>query len=261
MLIDSHCHLTDDQFDPDRSEVLLRAREAGVERILVIASDRADSERVVELVNQPGDREKEPALWGTAGIHPHDAKGAEEGDLDTIRVLAREHVRIVAVGETGLDFFYDNSPRTLQESLFRAHLEVAEELCLPIVVHSRSADALTCRILKEWGSRVDGVLHCFTGGRDLMETALDVGWMVSFTGIISFKNYGDQELVRSVPRGRLMVETDAPYLAPVPHRGRRNEPAFVAEVAEVLASIRGEDLREVEGYTSENAIRFFNLKP
>ena len=261
MLIDSHCHLTDDQFDPDRSEVLSRAREAGVEGIVAIASDRADSERVVGLLNRRRGEDREPALWGTAGVHPHDAKGAEEGDLDAIRGIARGNVRIVAVGETGLDFFYDNSPRKLQESLFRSHLEMAEELALPIVVHSRSADELTCRILREWGSRVRGVLHCFTGGRELLDTALNHGWMVSFTGIISFKKYEDQELVRLVPRDRLMVETDAPYLAPVPHRGRRNEPAYVAKVAAVLAAMRGEDLRDVQGYTSENAIRFFDLTP
>jgi len=261
MLIDSHCHLTDDQFDLDRSEVLHRAREAGVDGIVAIASDLAGSERVVELLKTPRDEEREPVLWGTAGVHPHDAKGAKEGDLDAIQDIARDHARIVAVGETGLDFFYDNSPRALQESLFRAHLEMAEELGLPIVVHSRNADDLTRRILGEWGGRVQGVLHCFTGGMELLETALEIGWMVSFTGIISFKKYDGQESVRSVPRGRLMVETDAPYLAPVPHRGRRNEPAFVAEVAEVLAAIRGEELREVQEYTSENTFHFFNLTP
>jgi len=261
MIIDSHCHLTDDQFDPDRSEVLHRARDAGVVGILAIASDRADSERVVALLNESRQGQSVPALWGTAGIHPHDAKGAEEGGLDAIRDMARAQARILAVGETGLDFFYDNSPRGLQESLFRSHLEMAEELDLPIVVHSREADELTCRILREWGSRVKGVLHCFTGGRELLETALGVGWMVSFTGIISFKKYDALELVRKVPRDRLMVETDAPYLAPVPRRGRRNEPAFVAEVAKALAAIRREDLREVQGYTSENAVNFFKMAP
>ncbi|MCJ7627759.1 MAG: TatD family hydrolase [Longimicrobiales bacterium] len=261
MLVDSHCHLSDARFDTDRPEVLLRSGRAGVEKILVIASDRADAMRVESLLDETQEGAGAPKLWGTAGVHPHEAETAAQGDLDAIRELASRHPRIVAVGETGLDFFYDHSPRSLQETLFRDHLAMAEELSLPIVVHSRSADDLTGRILKEWGGRVRGVLHCFTGGDGLLAAALSVGWMVSFTGIITFKKYDAQSLVRSVPRELLMVETDAPYLAPVPYRGGRNEPSFVARVAESLAAIRGEDLEEVEGYTSENAIRFFDLTP
>ena len=261
MLVDSHCHLSDARFDEDRSDVLLRAALAGVERILAIASDRADAGRVAALLDESEEGAGGPQLWGTAGVHPHEAEAAGEGDLDAIRELAHRHSRIVAVGETGLDFFYDHSPRSLQEALFREHMAMAEELDLPIVVHSRSADELTARILKEWSGRVRGVLHCFTGGEVLLEAALGSGWMVSFAGMITFKKYEAQALVRSVPRERLMVETDAPYLAPVPHRGRRNEPSYVARVAEGLAAIRGEELDEVEGYTSENAIRFFDLTP
>jgi len=262
MLVDSHCHLTDPRFDADRPLVLARAREAGVERILTIASNRMDSERVAAFTSEVSWKDGEiPGLWGSAGVHPHEAEEARPGDLDTIRTLARETPRIVAVGETGLDFFYDNSPRETQESLFRGHMAMAEELGLPIIVHSRSADERTGAVLQEWGSRVQGVLHCFNGGRELLETALDLGWMISLTGIITFKNYRDQELVRSIPRNRVMVETDAPYLAPVPHRGRRNEPAFVADVAEALAAIRGEPSGEVRAYTSENAIRFFGMNP
>lgn len=261
MLVDSHCHLSDAKFDGDRSEILLRAAQAGVEKILSIASDRADAERVAALLNESGSPAVGPEIWGTAGVHPHEAENAREGDLDTVRELARSHSRIVAVGETGLDFFYDHSPRQLQEALFREQLAMAEELDLPIVVHSRNADEPTSKILQEWRGRVRGVLHCFTGGEALLEKALTAGWMVSFTGIITFKGYDGQALVRSVPRERLMVETDAPYLAPVPYRGRRNEPSFVARVAAGVAAIRGEDPETVEGYTSENAIRFFNLIP
>jgi len=261
MLVDSHCHLTDDQFDDDRSEALLRAGQAGVVWIFVVASHRRDSERVASLLDEAEGSLQIPRLWGTAGVHPHEAASATEGDLDAIRDLARDHSRIVAVGETGLDFFYEHSPRDLQEELFRAHLAMAEGLNLPVVVHSRSADELTARILRERGRQVRGVLHCFTGGEELLKTALAVGWMVSFTGIITFKKYDAQALVRSVPRERLMVETDAPYLAPAPHRGRRNEPSYVTRVAESLAHIRGEDLEEVEGYTTENAVGFFNLTP
>lgn len=261
MLIDSHCHLTDDRFEADRQEVLTRAAGAGVERILSVASDRADAQRVVGLLDDATGVPSLPGLWGTAGVHPHEAEGAKKGDLDLIRDLLTTHPRMVAVGETGLDFFYDHSPRVRQEALFRDHLVLAEELELPAVVHSRSADDLTKEILREWGSRVRGVLHCFTGGRELLHTAVDLGWMISFTGIITFKNYQDQDLVRYVPRERLMLETDGPYLAPVPHRGRRNEPAYVVRVAETLAAIREEDPEDVAAYTTENAIRFFGLNP
>lgn len=259
MLIDTHCHLTDDQYEEDRWAVLDRALEAGVRRIVTVCSDAADTARIGKLLDEVEGREGVPRLWGTAGIHPHDAEEARPADLEEIHRVAARDPRFVAIGETGLDFHYDHSSRKLQESLFRAHLELASSLGLPAVVHSREADVLTGRVLEEWAGRVRGVLHCFTGGEDLLQTALAVGWMVSFTGIVTFKKYDGQELVRSVPRDRLMVETDGPYLAPVPFRGRRNEPAHVARVAEVLARIRGEDPVEVQGYTTENAIRFFGL--
>jgi TatD DNase family protein len=260
MLTDSHCHLTDDRYEEDRWSVLVRALDAGVGRIVTVCSDAADTVRIAGLLEAAEGREEVPRLWGTAGIHPHDAEGARPGDLEEIRRVAKSGSRFVAIGETGLDFYYDHSPRAIQESLFRDHLELACSLDLPVVVHSREADALTGRILREWAGRVRGVLHCFTGGAGLLQTALELGWMVSFTGIITFKKYDGRDLVRSVPRDRLMVETDGPYLAPTPFRGRRNEPAHVVRVAEELATIRGEDPQEVQGYTTENAIRFFGLR-
>jgi TatD DNase family protein len=259
MLIDSHCHLTDDRYREDRWEVLGRALEAGVGRIVTVCSHAADTQRIQRLLDEAEGREGIPSLAGTAGIHPHDAEGAKPGDLETIRRVAEGDARIVAVWETGLDFHYDHSPRELQESLFRDHLELADALGLPVVVHSREADGLTGRILREWAGRVRGVLHCFTGGAELLQTALGLGWMVSFTGIITFKKYDGGDLVRSIPRDQLMVETDGPYLAPVPFRGRRNEPSYVARVAEELGAIRGEDPEVVRGYTTENAVRFFSL--
>ncbi len=259
MLVDSHCHLTDPRFDEDRPAVLQRAREAGVERIVSVCSHRADGARMQALLEEVGSVPGAPALWGTAGIHPHEAQEAEAGDLDALLELARSHPRVVAVGETGLDFHYDTSPRDVQESLFRAHLEGAAGLGLPVVVHSRSADSLMAGILREWGGRVRGVLHCYTGGEDLLGIALAAGWMISFTGIVTFAKYDGGELVRSVPRDRLMVETDAPYLAPAPMRGRRNEPALVARVAEALAAIRMEPVEAVREYTTENAVRFYGL--
>jgi TatD DNase family protein len=261
MLVDSHCHLTDARFEGDRQDVLLRARAAGVGRILVVASHRADALVVARLLGEAGSGSDVPRLWGTAGVHPHEAAGARDDDLTAVRELARTHPRVVAVGETGLDFHYDHSPRDLQEALFRGHMALAEELGLPVVVHSRSADEATARILLEWGPRVRGVLHCFTGGKELLDTALDLGWMVSFTGIITFKKFDAKDLVRAVPSDRLMAETDAPYLAPSPHRGHRNEPAFVGRVVEELAAIREEDPARVMRCTSQNAVRFFNLGP
>jgi TatD DNase family protein len=259
MLIDSHCHLTDDQYDSDRWDVLARARAAGVGGIVTICSDAADTHRVTSLLAEASGRPGIPELWGTAGIHPHEAAEAGAGDLDRIRSVARNNPRIVAIGETGLDFFYDHSPRTEQEELFRGHLALAEELGLPLVVHSRKADELTAAILEEWAGRVTGVLHCYTGGAALLDRALKLGWMVSFTGIITFKRYDGPELIRTVPGDRIMVETDGPYLAPTPFRGRRNEPAHVVRVAEELARIREEDPVEVRGYTTQNAVRFFGL--
>lgn len=261
MLVDSHCHLTDSQFDDDRPEALRRALASGVERVLSIASDRRDAQDILTLLEEVRGWEGCPELWGTAGIHPHEAEKAEAGDMDRIRELAQGNARIVAIGETGLDFFYDTSPRAIQESLFRDHMALAEELDLPVVVHSRNADSLTAGVLRAWAGKVRGVLHCFTGGPDLLSEALDLGWMISFTGMVTFKKYDGQELVRTVPRDRLMIETDSPYLAPAPFRGKRNEPGHVARVAEGLAAIRGEDLTEVQGYTSSNAMRFFSLVP
>jgi len=259
MLVDSHCHLTDEKYREDRWEVLSRAIRAGVEKVVTISSDVADVRKVEELLSEASGREGVPRIWGTAGVHPHEAAAAGRDDLEQIRRVALQNPGVVAIGETGLDLFYENSPRKSQEALFRGHLELADSVDLPVIVHSRDADALTLQILREWRDRVRGVLHCFTGGRDLLQGALEMGWMVSFTGIITFKRFRGGDLIRSIPRDRLMVETDGPYLAPEPHRGRRNEPAYVVRVAEALAEIRGEDLQEVQGYTTTNAVRFFGL--
>jgi len=252
-LIDTHCHLTFEQLACQIDEVVERSIAAGVTGWITVGTDSLQNRKAVELTG------RFESVYAAVGVHPHEAKDFTAETIAELKELAANE-KVVALGETGLDFYYDHSPRDLQESLFRDHLELACALDLPVVVHSREADALTGRILREWAGRVRGVLHCFTGGAGLLQTALELGWMVSFTGIITFKNYDGQDLVRSVPRDRLMVETDGPYLAPTPFRGRRNEPAHVVRVTEDLATIRGEDPQEVQGYTTENAIRFFGLR-
>ena len=248
---DSHCHLTDAAFEADRTSVLQSAREAGVDRIVSIASDVADARSACRLARSVS------GVWFTTGVHPHAACQASAGALDELREIAGD-ARCVAIGETGLDYHYDNAPRQAQRDSFRMHGELAAERGLPLVVHSRSAEADTAAMIKDCAGSVLGVLHCFSGPAGLMELALDAGWMVSFTGVITFRNF-DAELVRRVPRDRYMIETDAPYLAPVPRRGRRNEPSFVSHVAVAVAGARGEPAERVAADTWSNATRFFGL--
>ena len=255
MLFETHCHLTDRRFDDDRAEVVARARAAGVDALVSVASSVADAEKVGALTRA------HPRVWGTAGVHPHEAGRAGPDDVRRVRELLEAEPRLVAVGETGLDYHYDFCPRNRQRELFRAHARLAAETGLPMVVHSRSADDDTRALVAEFKGEARGVLHCFTGGMGLLEEALDAGWHISFTGMVTFRNFDGREALRSVPPGRLMIETDAPYLAPVPHRGKRNEPAHVARVRDGVAAVRGESAEEVERYTALNGFRFFGLDP
>ena len=254
MLFETHCHLTDRRFDGDRAETVARAHAAGVGTIVSIASSVADAEQVAALTRA------ERRVWGTAGIHPHEAGQARPDDVLRVRELLEGEPRLVAIGETGLDYHYDFGPRDLQRRLFRAHARLAAETGRPLVVHSRSADDDTRAAIAEFRGAARGVLHCFTGGMDLLAEALDAGWHISFTGLVTFKNFRGQEALRAVPRDRLMIETDSPYLAPVPHRGKRNEPAYVARVRDGVAAVRGESPDDVERYTTRNAFRFFGLE-
>lgn len=252
MLVDHHCHLTDGRFAGEVEDVLGRARDAGVTGIVTVGTDGEDSRAAASLADA------HPDVWSTAGIHPHAAGEARPGELDDVAELAARD-RVVAVGETGLDYHYENAPREVQRRWFRRHLELAAELGLPAVVHSRDADADTAAALRELPAGTRGVLHCFTGGRELLETALDAGWHIGFTGIVSFASYDGEDLVRAVPDDRLLVETDAPYLAPVPRRGRRNEPAYVVHVRDAVAGIRGESPDEVGRKSAENAARLYGV--
>jgi TatD DNase family protein len=250
---DSHCHLTDAAFREDREAVLLRASEAGVTRAVSIASDVADAHAALALARG------RKGLWCTAGVHPHEAGKARAGDLDAVRALATENDEVVAIGETGLDFHYDHSPRSVQEDLFRAHLALGAETGLPVVVHAREADERIAAALRAMPAGTMGVLHCFTGGDAAFAEAMAAGWYVSFSGIASFGSFRAADRLREVPRDRLLVETDSPYLAPVPARGKRNEPALVVRVVEAVARHLDMDAGELARTTTENACRFYSV--
>jgi TatD DNase family protein len=249
---DSHCHLTDAAFRDDREAVLRRAHDAGVTRIVTIASNAEDAEDGRRLA------EGRTGVWCTAGIHPHEAGAAETGAIDRIRAAAAE-AAVVAIGETGLDYFYDNAPRAVQRRLFAEHLALAAELRLPVVVHARDADDDVAAALREMPDGTSGVLHCFTGGEKAFTEAMSRGWYVSFSGIASFKSFEPIELLRRVPEDRLLIETDAPYLAPVPKRGRRNEPANVVHVAAAVAGHLGVEPDALARRTTANARRFYSV--
>jgi TatD DNase family protein len=252
-MIDSHCHIDVAEFDHDRDEVVARAREAGLAEMLVVGGvdEGRGLERALDVAAQF-------SLPVTAGVHPHEARLADEAVYDQLRGLAREG-RVVAIGEIGLDFHYDLSPRPTQREVFRAQIRLAREVGLPVVVHTREADEETAALLEEEGaSEVGGVVHCFTGGADLARRALGLGFHISFSGIVAFPRAEViQQVAREVPDDRFLVETDAPFLAPPPHRGKRNEPAWVVEVARHLATLRGTDLETIGGLARENYARLF----
>lgn len=252
MLFDSHSHLTDQKFADDLPDVITRAAAAGVTRIVSISSNADDGQAAQALT------QRHKGIWCTAGIHPHEAAQTRRRHLDQVADLLQEP-GIVAVGETGLDYYYDNAPRGMQRRLFEHHLQLAADLGLPVVVHSREADDDTIAMIRSVEGEVLGVLHCFAGGADLLEAGIEAGWMVSFSGLITFKNYEGNDLVRAVPAQQLLVETDSPYLAPIPNRGKRNEPAFVREVAQTVAHICGLEFDNVAALTTANALRFYGL--
>lgn len=254
MLVDAHCHLGDRAFDEDRPEVVARARAAGVGHIVIIGESIAAAERAVALARAT------PGLSATAGVHPHDAKTWDAAAERSLRdLLAREEV--VAVGETGLDYHYDHSPREVQRAACEAQLAVAAEVGRPVVIHAREADEDLAQLLRRWGSRVPAViLHSFSGGAALFEAGRAVGAYFSFSGMVTFKNWRWLAPPVDWPVDRLLVETDAPYLAPVPHRGRRNEPAFVRETARELARARGQEPEVLEAELAVNARRVFGAR-
>jgi TatD DNase family protein len=257
MLVDSHCHLDFPDFASELDVIVDRARKAGIGRIVTIST------RVKKHVQVLAIAEKFPDVFCSVGTHPHSAK--EETDITTQDLIARaKHPKVVAIGEAGLDYHYDNSPRDLQEQSFRRHIAAARETKLPLVIHSRDCDADMAKILVEESGQgaFPAVLHCFTGGRELAFKAIDLGLFVSFTGILTFKNSAAlREIAKELPAERILVETDAPYLAPGPYRGKRNEPAYVVETARVLAETRGVSPDEIAAQTTENFFRLFSKVP
>jgi TatD DNase family protein len=254
--IDSHAHLADPAFDDDRDEVIARARQTGARAIVCIGESIATATRAREIaVRHP------EFVYFTAGIHPHDAAGFDAGaDPGRIRQLIDEGA--VAVGECGLDYHYDHSPREQQRRAFAAQLEIAAESGLPVVVHTREAEDDTRAMIVEGAAAgARGVLHCFTGSPALAEAAVERGWYVSFSGIVTFKKWTDEALLRLVPDDQLLAESDAPYLAPVPHRGKRNEPAWVTFTVARLSAARATDAATLGRVVTANAARFFGLAP
>jgi len=253
MLIDSHCHLEYDSFVAEGEAVIARARAAGVGGCVTIGTKLSTFPKTLAVAERTGN------VWCSVGVHPHDA--ALEPLADAQLLLAHAaHPKVVGIGETGLDYFYDRSPRDVQAAVFRVHIAAARQTGLPLIVHTRDAEDDTIAILEEEMAKgaFSGVLHCFTGSQKLAEAGLRLGFYISASGIITFKNSEPlREVFRQVPLERLLVETDSPYLAPLPHRGKRNEPAFVAHTAAVLASLKGVTAEEIARITTENFFRLF----
>jgi TatD DNase family protein len=255
MFVDSHAHLDDARFGEDRAVVIQRAWDAGVRRIVTIGTGKGPDDMGCGIPIA----ESYDWIHTSLGVHPHDAANLEDRHLDLMKSLA-EHPRVVAIGETGLDYHYDHAPRDTQRAVFQRQLELASELDLPVIVHTRNADVDTEDLLRRFAPR-RGVLHCFTSGAGLADAALEIGFMISFSGIATFPNAKDLiEIVRKVPSDRILIETDCPYLAPVPHRGKRNEPAYVADTARFIANVRGVPVEQLQEETLSNYVRLFSLE-
>ena len=255
MLIDSHAHLDDDRFDKDRDELIKSLESNGISRVINPGADLPSSIKSVKL------SEEYENIYAAVGVHPHSADEMDEGTIEVLRAFGNRE-KVVAIGEIGLDYHYDNSPRDIQRKWFQRQIKLAKELNLPIIVHSREADQETFDIIKSQSDgNLTGVIHCYSGSVELMKEYIKLGYYISLGGPVTFKNAKmPKEVAKAVPIDRLLVETDSPYLTPEPHRGKRNEPLFVRHVAAMIAELRGMTIEELARATSENTIRLFNLR-
>ncbi len=279
IFVDSHCHVDGAEFDADREEVIKRAEENGVKMMLVIGTGEPHSgnfERAVSLA------EKHENIFAAVGVHPHDAKTFDSAAESQLINLAKSSRKVIAWGEIGLDFYYEHSPKDVQEEVFRKQIRIARELNLPIIIHSREADNETVEILtEECGGKTEngkrkteneaegevnnkfrgGVMHCFGGTAEMAKSLMDIGFLISFAGNVTFKKAANlRDAARVVPLDKLLIETDCPYLAPMPFRGKRNEPMFVVETAKFLADFYGVELEELANQTTQNFLDFFRIK-
>lgn len=245
-MIDSHSHIYTDRYKDDREQVIDRAATAGISRLLQVGCNLAESREALALA------ERVTGIYASVGVHPHDAIEVNESVLDALTELCR-HPKVLSWGEIGLDFYYDNSPRDIQIAAFSAQMKRAAALQMPVVIHTRDAERETLAVLRETRAPMGGHVHCFTGTKEMAQALLDLGFHIGFTGIITFKNAAElRDVVEMVPMERLLIETDSPYLSPIPHRGKRNEPAFVQYVAEKVGEIKGLTPKEVMRITDEN---------
>ena len=254
-LFDSHCHVDEEKFDADREEALARMRERGVTRFAVIGSDMASSRRSADFAAC------HEGCWAAVGVHPHEAKGWQEGDEERLTAWLKED-RVAAIGEIGLDYYYDLSPRDVQAQVCEAQMELAWELDVPVAYHIRDAHQDMLDIMKRHRSHLTGgIIHCFSGSWEIAKEYLKLGYYISFAGPVTFRKAPKlQECAVNVPRDRLLIETDSPYLAPEPVRGRRNEPTNVRYVCEKLAALRGESVEELAACTTRNALAAYRIQ-
>lgn len=258
LYIDSHAHIEMSDFDADREAVIQRALDAGVEIIVCVGDGDVANDSHSAAVRLA---ERYPFIYTTVGVHPHEARLLDDNLYARLKDLS-EHPKVIAWGEIGLDYHYDNSPRGVQREAFRRQLRMARERGLPVSIHTREAEADTLEILNaEWrDSQLAGVIHCFTGTRGFADAAVELGFLISFSGVVTFKKAEElRETARAIPIEKILIETDSPFLAPVPYRGRRNEPAYVVETARAIAELRGIDLEELGLATSRNFRRLFKV--
>ncbi len=257
MLVDSHCHLNSDDFAGDIAVVLQAAGEQGVDTFLNIACRLEEIEPILKLTEQY------PRIFASVGIHPHEAEAtykalASQTIVDKL-LPYMHHPRVIAIGETGLDFYYNHSPREMQEKAFHEQIELAIQTNLPLVIHTRNAEDETIHILKQYANKIKGVIHCFSGTQWLADEAMALGFYISFSGIVTFPKATDiQETAKNIPLNRMLVETDAPFLAPIPKRGKRNEPAFIVHTAQFIADLKGVTFDVIAQHTTDNFYHLFD---